>query len=61
MKTIVKYVVTAEESHGKFKTIYESEPLNTKKECQDWINENLPLGIQKCRTGEYWIEEFPSL
>lgn len=57
----IKYIVTAEESHGKIKTLYESEPMDTKKECEAWINEHLPYGVQKCRTGTYEILEVPTI
>ena len=61
MKTVIKYIVTAEHGQGCMKTTYESEPMDSIEECRKWIDENLPVGVQKCRTGTYEILELPSL
>lgn len=61
MNSKIKYIVTAESGQGCMKTTYESEPMDTMEECRKWIEENLPPGVQKCRTGTYEILELPSL
>lgn len=45
-----KFLVTAS-------NMQESEMLDSQEKAEQWVSENLPYGIQKCRTGDYVILE----
>ena len=36
---------------------HDSPHLNSIEACEKWVTENLPIGVQKCRTGSYSIDQ----